>query len=187
MCPYRIGPYGSDSLCRNRSAAHDAAMTATLVDIAPAAAPTAAPPGRYRIRRVWFDPEPGVQPVRPDQRSDPEPSPLLSDEEHREVAAARGPITAVVRIALEVFDQHRPPAQLAGHVTPRALRYWRATAAQRRTHRPSRILRIHLSTPRRGVIEATVVCELDGRVRALAARFDHVASSGWRGSALRLC
>jgi hypothetical protein len=44
---------------------------------------------------------------------------------------------------------------------------------------------MRLCLPRSGVAEVAVTCELDGRVRALAARFEH-RRAGWCCTVLRL-
>jgi hypothetical protein len=86
---------------------------------------------------------------------------------------------------MEVLDGRRPPAQLAVHVEPPVLRYWRAAAQQRLVRSPARFARIRLCLPRCGVAEVAVTCDIDGRARALAARFER-DPRGWRCTALRL-
>jgi Family of unknown function (DUF6459) len=98
---------------------------------------------------------------------------------------ARHAITRQLRTALEVFDGRRPPAHIADQVAPSVLRYWRAAAQQRHPRRPSRFTRIRLCLPRSGVAEVAVTCEVDGRVRALAARFERTRGR-WLCTALRL-
>lgn len=103
-----------------------------------------------------------------------------------EAAQARFAVGQHLRAAMEVFDGRRPVAHLAGQVTPAVLRYWRSAAGQRRPVRGSaRLGRLRLCLPAAGVAEAAVTCEVDGRARALAARFE-VIDGRWRCTAVRL-
>lgn len=90
-----------------------------------------------------------------------------------------------LRLALEVFDGRRPPAHLAGHVTPPVLRYWRAAGERRRAREPTRFSRLRLCLPGRDVAEVAVTCRVDGRPRALAARFER-SGGRWLCTAVRL-
>lgn len=102
-------------------------------------------------------------------------------------AEARRAVARVLRVALEVLDGRRPATQLAGHADPSVLRCWRVAAQQRRVRSPARARRMRLCQPRPGVAEVALVCDLDGTVRAIAARFEHTpARAGWRCTALRL-
>lgn len=104
---------------------------------------------------------------------------------------ARETATVVLRIACEVLDGRRPPAHLADHVDGSVLRYWRTAAAVRHCAGPvrprsaARFARMRLCHPHPEVAEVAVAVELDGGVRALAARFDH-RGGRWRCTAIRL-
>lgn len=97
----------------------------------------------------------------------------------------------VLRLACEVLDGRRPPTQLATHVDESVVRYWRAVAERRRTRpgRPTpgraRFARMRLCHPHAEAAEVAVAVELDGGIRALAARFDH-RDGRWRCTAIRL-
>jgi hypothetical protein len=96
----------------------------------------------------------------------------------------------VLRLALEVLDRRRPLAHLAPHLTPAALRYVRATQRPSPGRREaSRLTSLHLGRPSAEVLEVAAVCRLDGRIRALAARFEGRAgdAAAWRCVTVRLC
>ena len=104
------------------------------------------------------------------------------------LAEAHRGVVRVLRLAFEVLDRRRPATHLAAHVDPRVLRYWRASAQQRRVRAPARFTRLRLCLPRPGVAEVAVVCDVDGRIRALAARFERTgpATATWRCTEMRL-
>jgi hypothetical protein len=132
-----------------------------------------------------YEPEPGVDEEPPPLRIVPAPVPPATT--HVEDGALRHSLGGIVRQALEVLDRRRPLAHIAGHFSESALRCWRVAAEQRRVRGPSRIERLMLCVPRAGAAEVTVVCTIDGRVRALAARFDQAhPGAPWRCTALRL-
>jgi Family of unknown function (DUF6459) len=94
-------------------------------------------------------------------------------------------VTRVLRLAFEVLDGRRSPLQLVPHFAPEPLRYWRATSGQRTTRAPVRRGRMRLCMPRSGAAEVAVTCEVDGAIRALAARFERI-DGRWRCTAVRL-
>lgn len=165
-------------------------MTATLTE-APNPAPLRAearPTTRIpRLRAMHYEPEPGgaVTPIALRARRAPvESNHPPAGEDHREIHSA---IAAVVRVALEVLDGRRSPAQLSRHFDASALRYWTAATRQRRPRTPARLIRMLLGVPRAGAAEVAIVCDIDGRVRALAARFERRQQRDpWRCTALRL-
>jgi hypothetical protein len=139
---------------------------------------------RPRLRRVAYEPAPGEALPRtapggpPPAR--PAPPPVADPP------AAREPITRLLRLACEVLDGRRPAAQLAAHADESVLRCWRVAAAQRPLRRsPARFRRVRLCHPRPDAAEVAVTVELDGGVRALAARFD-LHDGRWRWTAVRL-
>jgi Family of unknown function (DUF6459) len=154
-------------------------MTMTLD--APRPVVTVAP----RLRRMRYEPAPGTAGHVP---AAPEPEPVR--------AAAAGPadtervrrmLAGTVRLAMEVLDGRRAPAQLGHHFDAATLRYWRVVAHQRRVRAPARVVRLLLCLPRPDAAEVAAVCDIDGRVRALAARFEQPDPAGvWRCTALRL-
>lgn len=97
----------------------------------------------------------------------------------------RESVTHVLRLACEVLDGRRPHTHLACHVDESVLRYWRAAASGRRVRSPARFARVRITHPHPGAAEVAVAVELDGGVRALAARFD-LAGPHWRWTAARL-
>ncbi len=193
-------PEGRESV-RCRLARRDApVMTTTLLTPTPpptllrppvAAGPLPPLPTQPRLRRLRYEPEPGEVPSDPPPTSVPMPPVALPDRAER--ADAHRGVTRLLRLALEVFDGHRPLAHLAPHVEPHVLRYWRAAVHQRgvpaapspggrlRT-RPGRP---HVFLPGNGVAEVAVTCRMDGRARALAARFERDDRT-WRCVAIRL-
>lgn len=143
---------------------------------------TAAPTTRPRLRRVAYEPAPGEAPLRaaPAAPARPGPAPVADPP------AAREPITRLLRLACEVLDGRRPATQLAAHADESVLRCWRLAAARRPVHRsPARFRRIRLCHPRPDAAEVAVAVELDGGVRALAARFD-LRDGRWRWTAVRM-
>ena len=117
------------------------------------------------------------------------PKPEPAGPTAAELGEAHRNITRILRLALEVLDHRRPSTQLADHVTASVLRYWRTAAQQRTVRSPARFARMRLCLPQSGVAEVAVACAMDGRVRAVAARFERAdsAGTGWRCTALRLC
>jgi hypothetical protein len=156
---------------------------------APAGDPAPAP--RPTLRRVGRAPtaDPGGDPRSADQ---PTPAPVAAYPGPR--PGAREAATLVLRLACEVLDGRRPPTHLSTHVDGSVVRYWRAVAERRRPApgRPTappgraRFTRMRLCHPHPGAAEVAVAVEVDGGVRALAARFDH-HDGRWRCTAMRLC
>lgn len=100
-------------------------------------------------------------------------------------AAVRDQVRHVLALLLEVFDGRRPPAQLAGLLSPAALRYLRAVAAVHQARRVSRLLSVRICRPADRVAETAAVVTVNGRPRALAARFEHEGEV-WRCVVVRL-
>lgn len=164
-------------------------MTTTL---APAPLVPEGPPARVRprLRRVRYEPEPGGSgtdpPLLPALPTSVVVGPVATPAQ---LAAAHLGVARVLRLALEVLDGRRPIRHLDNHVEESVLRYLRVAAGQRRVRSPARLRRMRLCLPRPGVAEVAVACDMDGRVRAIAARFelvDAVAAGRWRCTALRL-
>lgn len=109
------------------------------------------------------------------------PAPRSPTARHRsaEELAAAAATTAVLRRLVEVLDGRRPPEHLRPLLSPsaysrtetvlRALRGGRAVPPHIST---ARLLSVHPCHPASGVIEVSAVWRLDGRVRAIAARFE---------------
>jgi Family of unknown function (DUF6459) len=153
-------------------------------------APPAITATRPRLRRVCFEPGSGGSRPAPPQAPHPvepvEPvEPVDTGVADRERMDAHAAVARILRLALEVLDGRRPPAQLEAHFGRAALRYWRVKVEQRRPRSPARLGRIHLCLPAPGTAEAAAACFVDGRVRALAARFDRTGGR-WRCTAVRL-
>jgi hypothetical protein len=91
----------------------------------------------------------------------------------------------VLRLLLEVLDGRRPVAQLDEHLTRPALRCVRAAGC--RGSGRSRLTSMRVCRPVPGAAEVAAVYRLDGRARALAARFERTRDgAGWRCVAVRL-
>ncbi len=142
--------------------------------------PPCRPPAavRPRVRRAGY--EPGRGTGRPRAPAPGAGIPALPV--HPE---ARQVVGRVLRVAAEVLDGRRPENHLAAHADGSVLRCWRAVAASRSRRGAVRFGPLRLDHPRPGVAEVAVVVELDGRPRALAARFDLVGRS-WRWTVVRL-
>lgn len=139
-----------------------------------------ASPARPRVRPASYEPAPGTA-VGP-ARIPPPPLPDTGDP-----PGARDAITRLLRLGCEVLDGRRPPGQLAAHSAEEVVRYWRVVAARRPALRrsPARFHRVRLCHPRPDAAEVALAVELDGGVRALAARFD-LADGRWRWTAVRI-
>jgi hypothetical protein len=111
--------------------------------------------------------------------------PVPAGPGRREQAEAHRAVSRLLRLALEVLERRRPSAQLERYFAPAPLRCWRVAVRQRRPHSRVRPGRMRLCMPRAGVAEVALPCAIDGRVRALAARFEH-AGDGWRCTDIRL-
>ena len=101
----------------------------------------------------------------------------------------RAQLARVVVLLLEVLDGRRPVAGVAVLVAPSVARYLRAT----RRVRPgaaSRVVSVHVFTPRPGAAEVAAVCRISGKARAVALRFELDTQPddgpGWRVTALRV-
>ena len=99
--------------------------------------------------------------------------------------SVRRTVGTTLRLAVEVFDGRRPPEQLATRLDPGTLGRWRAERARRRTAAASRVLRLRLCLPHAEAAEVAAVCRIDGRVRALAARFERQGPA-WTCTLLQL-
>ena len=144
-------------------------------------------PSGPRLRLIRYAPEPGQPPLPAPPRPIPVVAPPTWETEETE-RAARLAAVRVLRLALEVLDGRRPATQLAAHLEPRAVRYWRAALPASRPALPSRLLRLVLCVPAAGVAEVAAVCRIGGRVRALATRFEQVEAepTRWRCTVIRL-
>ncbi|MCO1654701.1 Rv3235 family protein [Pseudonocardia humida] len=146
------------------------------------------PPGAVHVRRAGYEPEPGEATASPPL---PPPLPAVPTEDvitTAQASAAHRELVPVLRIVIEVLDGRRPPAHLDAAADPSVLRYWRAAREVRRTGTPTRLGRMRVCLPAPGVAEVAAVCTVDGRVRALAARFERGGTGlrGWRWTAVRL-
>lgn len=108
------------------------------------------------------------------------PAPAADEHVEAHHVAARH-----LRAALEVFDGRRPAVHLAGQATPPVLRYWQAAAGRRRVRGRAWFTRLRVCLPSSGVAEVAVTCDVDGRPRALAARFERTRGR-WLCTAVRL-
>lgn len=102
-----------------------------------------------------------------------------------DVEPVRRQVAQVLRSVLEVIDGRRPVAQLLGVVAPSACRYARAARSDRGPGRVSRILSLRAFLPTEAAAEVTAVVAMDGRVRAVAARFE-LRVGGWCCTVLRI-
>lgn len=143
-------------------------------------------------------------------RVDPRPMALdvpPSDPDGRHSADVqrrlRERVQIVLRLALEAVTGRRPVAQLRGLATDPVLRYIRAAAEQNATRdgwlrqapntrpigRPG-LRTMHICRPDHEVAEVSVVWQLHGRCRAVAARFEIITPARgdrhWRCTELRL-
>jgi hypothetical protein len=179
-----MAPFLRDRARGGGAMAHRRGMTIAPANHPPRAASDARP--RPRLRRVCYEPEPGSSAALLPLPSAPEPveppGPVVGAHE---LAEAHRAVSRILVVALEVLDRRRPFTQLDRYFAPAPLQCWRVAARQRRPHSRVRPGRMRLCMPRSGVAEVALPCTIDGRVRAVAARFEHDAA-GWRCTAIRL-
>lgn len=136
------------------------------------------------VCRLRYEPTPGSHAPLPTRRravAPPEPYVLPSLDEPR----ARRAVGSTLRLAIEVLDGRRTPDQLEARLDPSVLGYWRAEAARKRSSVASRVLRLRVFLPHPDAAEVAAVCRIDGRVRALAARFER-RGGAWCCTVLQL-
>lgn len=169
-------------------------MTSALTSALTSAPPVVTPvPQQYvptvvtrpRLHRICYEPRPGDLPGVPVV-----PGPLWRPAPVPPVAAATSPgareaVTRTLRMACEVLDGRRPPQHLTRHADDTVLRYWRVAAGRRQVRSPARFRRLRIDHPHPDAAEVALAVELDGRVRALAARFD-LTDARWLWTAVRL-
>jgi hypothetical protein len=136
------------------------------------------------VRRLHYEPAPGSQaPLTARGRvvapTEPYVLPALDER------TARRAVGSTLRLAIEVLDGRRTPDQLEARLDPSPLGYWRAEAARKRPGAASRVLRLRVFLPHSDAAEVAAVCRIDGRVRALAARFER-RGGAWCCAVLRL-
>jgi hypothetical protein len=136
------------------------------------------------VRRSRYEPEPGASWAPQASAAGPVPAavPPAAPDQHAE---AHQRAAAALRLALEVLDGRRAEAHLADIAAPAVLRYWRAARDQRRMRSPAQLKAMRVCLPAPGAAEVAAVCAIDGRVRALAARFER-RGGRWRCTAVRL-
>jgi len=100
------------------------------------------------------------------------------------VAAIREQAGLFIHAQVNVY-RHPLLEQLATRLDPGTLGRWRAERARRRTAAVSRVLRLRLCLPHAEAAEVAAVCRIDGRVRALAARFERHGQA-WTCTLLQL-
>ena len=122
-----------------------------------------------RLCPLRYEPIPGVRAVVARRVVEP-PQPFVPPA--LDAVGVRRTVGTTLRLAVEVFDGRRPPEQLATRLDPGTLGRWRAARACRRSAAVSRVLRLRLCLPHAEAAEVAAVCRIDGRVRALAARFE---------------
>jgi hypothetical protein len=135
-----------------------------------------------RLCPLRYEPSPGVRAVVAPGTSPP-PEPFVAPPV--DTAGVRRSVGTTLRLAVEVLDGKRPPEQLATRLDPGTLGRWRAARACRRTSAVSRLLRLRVCCPHAEAAEVAAVCRVDGRVRALAARFER-RGPAWTCTLLQL-
>lgn len=161
-------------------------MTVTIERPAPALAPADADPpcgAGPRIRRTRYEPLPGEPCLALPLPPAPPPAPIVTNTSESDGQLASTVLT-VLRLLLEVLDGRRPASQLTDQLTPAALRYVRATGC--RGSGRGRLSSLRICRPATGIGEVAAVYRLDGRARAVAARFERSPGGAWSCVALRL-
>ena len=152
-----------------------------------APSPPVEPAPAFTLRRARYEPEPGEVDSPPLPPMPPLP-PVPEDVDPAVVAATHRRLVPLLRLALEVLDGRRSPDHLEACASPSVRRYWRTAAGLRRVRTPARLQRLRVCLPADGVAEVAAVCRIDGRIVALAARFERQAGSPleWSWTAARL-
>jgi hypothetical protein len=197
-----MGTNGSVRARGGVSVPQAAGMTSTLLVAPPPVEPPPPAPGPH-LWRVGYEPEARTSSADPapwragigsavdrQTRSRSAPprthtGPDAHVETHAERVEALRAAARLLRTALEVFDGRRPVAHIADQAAPAVLRYWRVAALRRHVRTPARFTRMRLCLPRTGIAEVAVTCDIDGRPRALAARFERTGGR-WLCTAVRL-
>lgn len=160
----------------------------------PTTTPAAAGPGPATqapyLRRLRYEPLTGerlAEPVRslppprrpaPARRPDPDPADRPPED-------LRANVGTTLLLVLDVLDGRRPPWQLTSQLAPEAMRVVRS--AGRRGNGRSRLTSLRICRPTPDAAEVAAVYQLDGRTRAVAARFERgTADPRWRCVAIRL-
>ena len=97
----------------------------------------------------------------------------------------RMPIGAALRVLFEAIDGRRPVEQLTTVTTVPVLRHVRAARDCQRQGRVTRLRSVRICRPTEHAAEVGAVVGSGGRVRAVAARFEHTPA-GWCCVALRI-
>jgi len=181
--PRPPGAARSPASTRHLDEAAGSRRTRPADDIRDDLEPARTPPGRGRPRTASLRSGPRTH-VR-DRRT-----PLIpgSVRHGAREAAARRRAELVVRIAVEVFDGHRPLAQLAPYASPGVLRYVGSGVPRRGTERTASatVQSVHCHPVSRTAAEVAAVCRFGTRPRALAARLDLTPTGDWRCTAFRI-
>ena len=99
---------------------------------------------------------------------------------------AEATVVRVFNALVEVYDGRRPVEQMRRVAAPAVLRYVRASRPVQAPRRAGRVLSYRVSRPAEDAVEASAVVALNGRVRAVAARFESCAPTGWLCTAVRI-
>jgi hypothetical protein len=145
-------------------------------------------PPAGQLRRARYEPEPGEPTAAPPLPPQLPAAPTRDIITSAQTAATHRELVPVLRMALEVLDGRRPPAHLDTVAEPTVQRYWRAALAVRRPTGAARLDGMRVCQPAPDVAEVAAVCAMDGRVRALAARFERPRKGPgtWRWTSVRI-
>ncbi len=136
------------------------------------------------VHRLRYEPAPGRRaPAAAGLRVVAPPLPFVLPEQDE--APVRRSVGGILQRAIEVLDGRRAPEHLEALLASDVLGYWRAEAARKRAGTASRMLRMRVFLPHPDAAEVAAVCRVDGRVRALAARFERRGPT-WCCTVLRL-
>ena len=122
-----------------------------------------------RLCPLRYEPRPGARAVVVRRVAAP-PEPFVPPPMDTE--GVRRSVGTTLRLAVEVLDGRRPPEQLATRLDPGTLGGGAPRGRAAAPSAVSRLLRLRLCLPHAEAAEVAAVCRIDGRVRALAARFE---------------
>jgi hypothetical protein len=114
-----------------------------------------------------------------------EPAPLEYVAGLPDAGPVRLLIGQALRVLFEAIDGLRPIEQLAKVATAQGVRHVRAARACQRGDRVTRLQSVRICRPTEDVAEAAAVVEFDGRIRAVAVRFERT-SAAWSCAALNI-
>lgn len=138
-----------------------------------------------RLRRVNYEPRPGDAVTAPRICGCAGCAPVAVCEDIALDPRLHGAAHRLFALAMQVLDGHRAAAQLAPLMATTEVGYLRSIAAGVRPRTSSQVLRVRVTQPSATAGEVAAVIRVNGRSRAVAARFERDGQA-WRCTLLRV-